>query len=81
MIGFLGTGDQSHASASPKLTARHFSGPAASAGILRTQVLSGCILGTEKPDLALDVPDRYRAAHGTAAVPALDCGVGSVRAS
>jgi outer membrane protein TolC len=39
---------------------------------LRTQVLSGCILGTEKPDLALDVPGRYRAAHGTAAVPALD---------
>jgi NodT family efflux transporter outer membrane factor (OMF) lipoprotein len=43
-------------------------------GMLLAQALSGCILGTEKPDLALDIPGRYRAAHGTAAaaVPALD---------
>jgi NodT family efflux transporter outer membrane factor (OMF) lipoprotein len=36
--------------------------------------LSGCTLESEKPDLALDTPGKYRAAHGAseAAVPKLD---------
>jgi NodT family efflux transporter outer membrane factor (OMF) lipoprotein len=36
--------------------------------------LSGCILDSEKPELALDTPGKYRAAHGAAdaAVPKLD---------
>jgi multidrug efflux system outer membrane protein len=36
--------------------------------------LSGCILESQKPDLALDTPGKYRAAHGAAdaAVPKLD---------
>jgi multidrug efflux system outer membrane protein len=36
--------------------------------------LSGCSLESEKPDLALDTPGKYRAAHGPAdaAVPKLD---------
>jgi multidrug efflux system outer membrane protein len=36
--------------------------------------LSGCTLESQKPDLALDTPGRYRAAHGAAdaAVPKLD---------
>jgi len=37
-------------------------------------ILSGCTLESEKPDLALDTPGKYRAAHGSAeaAVPKLD---------
>jgi multidrug efflux system outer membrane protein len=37
-------------------------------------ILSGCTLESEKPDLALDTPGKYRAAHGAsnAAVPKLD---------
>ena len=38
-------------------------------------VLSGCILGTERPDLNLEVPANYRAApkaDADAAVPMLD---------
>jgi outer membrane protein, multidrug efflux system len=37
--------------------------------------LSGCILGTERPELALEVPEAYRAAakgNADAAVPAVD---------
>src|SRR5580700_5216841 len=36
--------------------------------------LSGCMLESEKPDLALDTPGKYRAPHGPAdaAVPKLD---------
>jgi outer membrane protein, multidrug efflux system len=36
--------------------------------------LSGCTLESQKPDLALDTPGKYRAAHGAseAAVPKLD---------
>ena len=36
--------------------------------------LSGCTLDSEKPELALDTPGKYRAAHGAAdaAVPKLD---------
>src|SRR5580704_18799941 len=36
--------------------------------------LSGCSLESEKPDLALDTPGKYRASHGPsdAAVPKLD---------
>src|SRR5580658_10355063 len=38
------------------------------------QVLSGCFVDTEKPELKLDVPDRYRLAHGNPEVapPTLD---------
>lgn len=36
------------------------------------QLLGGCVLETVKPELALDTPARYRAAHGDAAVPKLD---------
>ena len=37
-------------------------------------ILSGCTLESEKPDLALDTPGKYRAPHGAAdaAVPKLD---------
>jgi NodT family efflux transporter outer membrane factor (OMF) lipoprotein len=37
-------------------------------------LVSGCILGTEKPDLALEIPQSYRAPHGAAeaSLPALD---------
>ena len=38
-------------------------------------VLSGCILGSERPELALEVPDAYRAApkgNADSAVPAVD---------
>src|SRR5215472_18316935 len=38
-------------------------------------VLSGCILGTERPELNLEVPANYRAApksNADAAVPVLD---------
>ena len=43
-------------------------------GLCVIHVLSGCTLESQKPDLALDTPDKYRAAHGAsdAAVPALD---------
>jgi outer membrane protein, multidrug efflux system len=39
-----------------------------------TPILTGCFLGTENPELKLDVPDRYRLAHGPsqAAPPELD---------
>src|SRR5580692_5055808 len=38
------------------------------------QAVTGCTLEDQKPDLALDTPDAYRAAHGTAdaALPSLD---------
>jgi NodT family efflux transporter outer membrane factor (OMF) lipoprotein len=35
------------------------------------QVLQGCILDHEKPDLALDTPDSYRTAHSAAELPSL----------
>src|SRR6202050_5154002 len=46
------------------------------AALLLSPVLSGCILGTEKPELNLEVPAGYREAQHArapdAAVPALD---------
>src|SRR5712691_6377143 len=43
-------------------------------GLWLLHMLSGCILGSEKPNLALDVPDSYRAAKAgpESALPALD---------
>jgi NodT family efflux transporter outer membrane factor (OMF) lipoprotein len=43
-------------------------------GILLVQTLGGCILGTERPDIALDIPRAYRAAGRApeAAMPKLD---------
>jgi NodT family efflux transporter outer membrane factor (OMF) lipoprotein len=43
-------------------------------GILLVQILSGCMFGPERPDLALSAPPAYRAIGGDvhAAVPALD---------
>jgi multidrug efflux system outer membrane protein len=43
-------------------------------GLCLVQMLSGCILSSQRPDLALDVPPRYGAASGNvqAALPALD---------
>ena len=37
-------------------------------------ILSGCMLESQKPELALDTPGKYRAAHGAAdaAVPKID---------
>jgi NodT family efflux transporter outer membrane factor (OMF) lipoprotein len=49
--------------------------PGALAALALGPVLSGCILGTERPALNLEVPAAYRAAQKTnadAAVPALD---------
>ena len=45
------------------------------AALLLSPVLSGCILGTEKPELSLEVPSHYREGSQRspdAAVPALD---------
>ena len=52
-------------------TRGHHAWPAAT---LLALTLAGCITGYEKPDTALEVPDKYRYAHGQpdAAVPALD---------
>ncbi len=43
-------------------------------GLAAALVLSGCLLGPEKVELNLDIPEAYRAAQGRpdAAVPALD---------
>ena len=42
-------------------------------GLTLVQMLSGCILGSERPpDLSLDVPPNYRAGRGQSAPPALD---------
>ncbi len=45
-----------------------------STGLFLVQILSGCMFGTERPDLALSAPPAYRATRGDvhAAVPALD---------
>jgi multidrug efflux system outer membrane protein len=41
--------------------------------ILLVSSLTGCIVtGYDKPDLALEIPDNYRAAHGDTAPPELD---------
>jgi outer membrane protein, multidrug efflux system len=41
--------------------------------ILVVSSLTGCIFtGYDKPDLALEIPDNYRAAHGDTAPPELD---------
>jgi multidrug efflux system outer membrane protein len=44
------------------------------AGLFLVQILSGCMFGTERPNLALSAPPAYRATRGDvhAAVPALD---------
>ena len=46
-------------------------------------VLSGCVLESVKPELALDTPAKYLNAHGAAdaAVPKLDWWRGFIRAS
>ena len=66
-------------SRTPKSLLARFSGSARIASalpaILLAPVLSGCILGTERPELALEVPAAYREASPRApdaAVPALD---------
>ena len=41
-------------------------------GLSLVQMLSGCILGSERPDLAPDIPPKYGAGNGEAAPPALD---------
>ncbi len=41
-------------------------------GLALLQMLTGCILTSERPAVPLDVPDGYRAGHGTSAPPALD---------
>ena len=41
-------------------------------GLSLEQMLSGCILSSERPDVALDVPPAYRAGRGVTAPPALD---------
>jgi outer membrane protein, multidrug efflux system len=41
-------------------------------GLSFVQMLSGCILNSERPDPALDVPAAYRAGGGVSAPPALD---------
>jgi outer membrane protein, multidrug efflux system len=45
---------------------------AVSMGLSIVQMLSGCILNSERPDPGLDVPPAYRAGQGVAAPPALD---------
>src|SRR3954464_1767554 len=41
-------------------------------GLCLVQMLSGCILGSERPDLAPDIPPKYGAGNGVSAPPALD---------
>jgi outer membrane protein, multidrug efflux system len=41
-------------------------------GLSLVQMLAGCIVKSERPDLALDVPPAYRAGHGVNAPPPLD---------
>src|SRR5215471_8468340 len=42
-------------------------------GLCLFTALSGCIVtGYEKPDLALEIPDKYKAGHGDKAPPELD---------
>ena len=41
-------------------------------GLCLVQMLSGCILGSERPDLAPDIPPKYGAGNGESAPPALD---------
>src|SRR5215207_6730575 len=47
------------------------SSPSISGGICLLHVLSGCILGSEKPELAIDIPPAYRNAGASpyAALP------------
>src|SRR4030081_3292647 len=39
-------------------------------GLCLVQMLSGCILGSERPDLAPDLPAKYGAGNGESAPPA-----------
>jgi len=41
-------------------------------GLFVVQMLSGCILDSEKPDLGIQMPPDYRAGHGVSAPPPLD---------
>jgi multidrug efflux system outer membrane protein len=41
-------------------------------GLAAVQMLAGCIFGSERPDVALDIPPAYRAGRGDWAPPALD---------
>src|SRR3974390_584281 len=41
-------------------------------GLSVVQMLSGCILDSEKPDLGIQMPPDYRAGHGVSAPPLLD---------
>ena len=41
-------------------------------GLCLVQMLSGCILSSERPDLAPDIPPKYGAGNGESAPPALD---------
>src|SRR5260370_30718395 len=41
-------------------------------GLFLVQMLSGCILSSERPDLAAEIPPRYGAGQGQSAPPALD---------
>jgi multidrug efflux system outer membrane protein len=41
-------------------------------GLSFVQMLSGCTLNSERPDVGLEVPSDYRAGHGVSAPPALD---------
>jgi outer membrane protein, multidrug efflux system len=45
---------------------------AVSMGLSLVQMLSGCILSSERPDVGLEVPPAYRAGQGVSAPPALD---------
>jgi NodT family efflux transporter outer membrane factor (OMF) lipoprotein len=55
------------------LRVRWFSRAVRVLGCILIPSLTGCILtGYDKPDLALEIPDNYRAAHGDTAPPELD---------
>jgi outer membrane protein TolC len=41
-------------------------------GLCLVQMLSGCIVGSERPELALEIPPKYGAGQGVTAPPALD---------
>jgi len=41
-------------------------------GLSLVQMLSGCTLGSQRPDLAPDIPPKYGAGNGESAPPALD---------
>jgi multidrug efflux system outer membrane protein len=60
-------------SASIRWTRRSFCAPRAFGCLLLAATLAGCVVtGYDKPDLALEIPDKYKAGNGEKAPPEID---------